>query len=69
MLHASGRDLFMYNPEMFMVDDDDEAMDVDYTRREDDEMDGDLVEAVEEMDEDAFLDEDLENLEIDDELE
>ncbi|PJF19067.1 hypothetical protein PSACC_01118 [Paramicrosporidium saccamoebae] len=66
MLHASGRDLFMYNPEMFMVDDDEEAMDVDYTRREDDEMEEIASEVVDELvDEDAFLDEDLENLDID----
>lgn len=69
MLHASGRDLFMYNPDAFMDADDDEAMDVDYTRREvDDENEGQEQQPYGEegMDESAFLDEDLENLEIDD---
>lgn len=62
MLHASGRDLFMYNPEAFMGADDEEAMDVEYSRREDDaEQDDEDA-----LDESAFLDEDLENLEIED---
>lgn len=73
MLHISGRDLFMYNPEMFAEGDDDEAMDVDYTRREEEE--GEAQEAqdyangleADDVDEAAFLDEDLENLEIDEE--
>jgi hypothetical protein len=71
MLHVSGRDLFMYNPDMFMAGDDDEAMDVDYTRREEDGDDDDDDEGfvVENVDESAFLEEDFENLEIEDDLE
>lgn len=34
---ASGRELFTYNPEAFNIDDDDEAMEIDYTLREEDE--------------------------------
>lgn len=70
MLHISGRDLFMYNPEMFAAGDDEEAMDVDYTRREEEEGEAqghaNGLEA-DDVDETAFLDEDLENLEIDEE--
>lgn len=72
MLHASGRDLFTYNPDMFMAADDEEAMDVDYTRREEEEGEGmegyeqdDDHQVDDELDESAFLEEDLENLEID----
>lgn len=70
MLHASGRDLFTYNPDMFMVADDDEAMDVDYTQREDDNQPEEYgnEEGIE-LDESAFLDEDLENLQIDEDEE
>ena len=68
ILHISGRDLFMYNPDMYMGEDDEEAMDVDYTRREEEQYDEerDKQAGIEELDESAFLDEDLENLEIDD---
>lgn len=70
ILHASGRDLFMYNPEMFVDGDDDEAMDVDYTQREDSDTEMQLPAAgdaggSDEIDESAFLDDDLENLAID----
>ena len=39
---ASGRELFTYNPEMFNAgeDDDDEAMDIDYTQREESDQEG-----------------------------
>lgn len=60
LAHMSGRDLFTYQPDLFaMDDDDDEAMEVDYTKREgtDDEENG--------VDASVFLDEGLENLEID----
>lgn len=65
MLHVSGRDLFMYNPEMF--GDDEEAMDVDYTRREEEENQEQREDQdVPDIDEEAFLGEDLDNLDIDD---
>lgn len=54
--NVSGRDLFAYNPDLFR--DDEEAMEVDYNARED-EDDQPTV-----QDPDLFLDEDLENLEI-----
>lgn len=60
--HVSGRDLFTYSPDLFR--DDDEAMDVDYTAR-DDEYDGDNQTAADddagEVDAELF-----ENLDIDD---
>lgn len=62
LTNMSGRDLFTYQPDMFLGGDDDEAMEVDYTKREDsgEEQDGDAIDAS------VFLDESLENLQIDD---
>ena len=50
--NVSGRDLFVYQPDLFH--DDDEAMDVDYAQREDEQ----------EIDEDVFLDENLDDLQL-----
>lgn len=57
----SGRELFTYQPDLFMGGDDDEAMEVDYTQREEEGE-----ETPQPMDESVFLDESLENLEIED---
>ncbi len=67
MLHASGRDLFMYNPEAFLDGDDEEAdADMDYTQRADDQEEQGADGASYDMDETAFMDESLENLDIGD---
>jgi ssDNA-binding Zn-finger/Zn-ribbon topoisomerase 1 len=55
----SGRDLFTYQPDLFTGGDDDEAMDVDYTQREEEQEEQPVNASV-------FLDESLENLEIED---
>lgn len=77
MLHASGRDLFMYNPDLFTQpeDDDEEVMEIDYTQRDDNIDDGGLLDSVEcenyddqvscdPVDRSAFLNENLEDLQI-----
>lgn len=61
--HMSGRDLFTYQPDLFLGDDDNEAMEVDYTARVDEEDEG--AEEHGEVDAEVFMDESLENLEID----
>lgn len=50
--NVSGRDLFVYQPDLFR--DDDEAMDVDYAQREDEQG----------IDEDVFLGENLDDLQL-----
>jgi ssDNA-binding Zn-finger/Zn-ribbon topoisomerase 1 len=57
----SGRDLFTYQPDLFLGGDDDEAMEVDYTKREDSDQEEEAA-----VDASLFLDESLENLQIDD---
>ena len=58
---VSGRDLFTYQPDLFR--DDEEAMEVDYTTREDEGQE-DPAENFGVKDESIFLEEDLDNLEI-----
>lgn len=58
----SGRDLFTYQPDLFLGGDDDEAMEADFTTRASDHED----EANGQVDASLFLDESLENLEIED---
>lgn len=60
LANMSGRDLFTYQPDLFAVDDDEEAMEVDYTKREDTDQEDNAVDAS------VFLDESLENLQIED---
>ena len=59
---VSGRDLFVYNPDLFK--DDDEAMEVDYTNREE-ENNGENEEEIQIQDESLF--QDLGDLELSDE--
>lgn len=59
---VSGRDLFVFNPDLFK--DDDEAMDVDYTNREDDEQGQEAAAPI--GDESLFLEEGIENIEFSD---
>jgi hypothetical protein len=58
---VSGRDLFVFNPDLFK--DDEEAMDVDYSKREE-EDEGDNNGTCMVGDESLFLQEDLEDLDI-----
>ena len=58
---VSGRDLFVYNPDLFK--DDDEAMEVDYTNREEQEGEGEQG-GVQVQDESLF--QDLDDLELSD---
>jgi hypothetical protein len=61
---ASGRELFTFNPDMFIgMDDDDEAMEIDYTQREASDDEGGQDAAI---DESLFAEEDLEGLDIND---
>lgn len=57
---VSGRDLFVYNPDLFK--DDDEAMEVDYTNREESEENAGDKDEIHVQDESLF--EDLEDLDI-----
>ena len=61
---VSGRDLFVYNPDLFR--DDDEAMEVDYTTREEDEENGNGNEQENAQVQDESLFQDLGDLELDD---
>lgn len=63
LLNLSGRDLFTYNPEIYAIsegeDEGEEALDVGQHTKDSEEEDVDI------QDESVFLDEELENLEID----
>jgi hypothetical protein len=70
-LVVSGRELFMFNPDLLDVDDDDdEGGHIDYSqyRREEDEGNSQTasVSGTRDIKEDLFEGEDLENLDIDD---
>jgi hypothetical protein len=65
---ASGRELFTFNPSLLEnMEDDDEAMDFDYKLREDSDDEGEQLQRKDEVevDESAFLEEDLDGLDLD----
>lgn len=63
---ASGRELFTYNPEAFNLEDEDEAMEIDYTHGEEESNDESMAP---EIDTAAFEGVSLEDLDVEDDEE